>query len=83
VSLGAFHVEESGKGAESLLKSGFKKDQLALPSSNRNLCGIPPADLNSWEQHFAQVLDHDQSGAVTCWHRTGKTWRDRSGRNFD
>jgi hypothetical protein len=41
----------------------------ALPSSNRNLYGIMPADLNSWEQHFAQVLDHDQSGAVTWWHR--------------
>ena len=41
----------------------------ALPSSNRNLYGIMPADLNSWEQHFAQILDHDQSGAVTWWHR--------------
>lgn len=41
----------------------------ALPNSNRNLYGILPADLNSWEQHFAQILDHDQSGAVTWWHR--------------
>jgi len=41
----------------------------ALPSSNRNLYGIMPADLNSWEQHFAQVLDHDPSGAVQWWHR--------------
>jgi type III restriction enzyme len=41
----------------------------ALPSSNRNLYGILPADLNSWEQHFAQLLDHDPSGAVTWWHR--------------
>lgn len=40
-----------------------------LPRSNRNLYGILPTDLNSWEQHFAQVLDHDQSGAVTWWHR--------------
>jgi hypothetical protein len=41
----------------------------ALPSSNRNLYGIMPADLNSWEQHFAQILDHDQSSTVTWWHR--------------
>jgi type III restriction enzyme len=41
----------------------------ALPSSNRNLYGIMPADLNSWEQNFAQILDHDQSGSVTWWHR--------------
>lgn len=41
----------------------------ALPNSNRNLYGILPSDLNSWEQHFAQILDHDQSGAVTWWHR--------------
>ena len=40
-----------------------------LPRSNRNLYGIMPADLNSWEQHFAQILDHDPSGAVTWWHR--------------
>ena len=40
-----------------------------LPRSNRNLYGILPADLNSWEQHFAQILDHDPSGAVTWWHR--------------
>ena len=36
-----------------------------LPRSNRNLYGILPADLNSWEQNFAQILDHDPSGAVT------------------
>ncbi|MFM2198115.1 MAG: hypothetical protein RLZZ505_1547 [Verrucomicrobiota bacterium] len=41
----------------------------ALPSSNRNLYGIMPADLNSWEQNFAQILDHDQSSTVTWWHR--------------
>ena len=41
----------------------------ALPNSNRNVYGILPADLNSWEQHFAQILDHDQSGVVTWWHR--------------
>ncbi len=41
----------------------------ALPSSTRNLYGIIPAGLNSWEQHFAQTLDHDQSGALTWWHR--------------
>jgi type III restriction enzyme len=48
----------------------------ALPSSNRNLYGIMPADLNSWEQNFAQVLDHDQSGSVTWWHRNQphKSW---------
>lgn len=41
----------------------------ALPSSSRNLYGIMPDGLNLWEQHFAQVLDHDQSGTVTWWHR--------------
>jgi superfamily II DNA or RNA helicase len=46
----------------------WESDQ-ALPSSNRNLYGIMPADLNSWEQNFAQVLDHDPSGVVTWWHR--------------
>ena len=40
-----------------------------LPGSKRNLYGIIPADLNLWEQHFAQVLDHDTSDAVTWWHR--------------
>jgi hypothetical protein len=40
-----------------------------LPGSKRNLYGILPADLNSWEQHFAQVLDHDTSETVTWWHR--------------
>jgi len=48
----------------------------ALPNSNRNLYGIMPADLNSWEQNFAQVLDHDQSGTVIWWHRNQphKAW---------
>ncbi len=41
----------------------------ALPSSNRNLYGILPSALNSWEQNFAQVLDHDQSGTIRWWHR--------------
>ena len=41
----------------------------ALPSSNRNLYGILPSDLNSWELNFAQVLDHDQSGTIRWWHR--------------
>ena len=41
----------------------------ALGVSSRNVYGIMPADLNSWEQNFAQVMDHDTSGTVNWWHR--------------
>ena len=41
----------------------------ALPTSGRNLYGVVPGGLNTWERNFAQVLDHDPSGSVLWWHR--------------
>jgi hypothetical protein len=43
-----------------------RKSHEAPPSSNRYHYGILPVDLNSWEQHCAQVLDPEQSGAMKC-----------------
>ncbi|MDP3078092.1 DEAD/DEAH box helicase [Bradyrhizobium sp.] len=40
-----------------------------LSKSPRNVYGIMPAGLNSWERPFAELLDHDANGIVTWWHR--------------
>lgn len=40
-----------------------------LPSSSRNVYGVMPAGLNTWEKPFAELLDRDSNNIVTWWHR--------------
>ena len=40
-----------------------------LPQSPRNVYGVIPAGLNTWETFFAQFLDHDANNTVKWWHR--------------
>ena len=40
-----------------------------LPRSPRNVYGVIPAGLNTWEQPFAELLDRDPSHLVHWWHR--------------
>lgn len=40
-----------------------------LPHSRRNVYGVMPPKLNSWEQPFAALLDGDVNNIVTWWHR--------------
>ena len=40
-----------------------------LPASPRNLYGVTPAELNSWERNFAGLLDRDANNLVRWWHR--------------
>ena len=47
-----------------------------LDRSPRNVYGIYPADLNTWERAFAEWLDNAEDGLVLWWHRnpSGKAW---------
>ena len=47
-----------------------------LPHSERNVYGVLPAGLNSWERGFVQVLEHDANNVVRWWHRNlpSKDW---------
>jgi len=40
-----------------------------LPASTRNIYGIIPNGLNTWERPFADLLDRDANGIVKWWHR--------------
>lgn len=40
-----------------------------LPVSTRNVYGIIPNGLNTWERPFADLLDRDANGIVKWWHR--------------
>jgi len=40
-----------------------------LPASTRNVYGVMPAGLNTWEQPFAELLDRDMNKIVKWWHR--------------
>lgn len=40
-----------------------------LPKSTRNIYGVMPAGLNTWEQPFAELLDRDMNRIVKWWHR--------------
>jgi superfamily II DNA or RNA helicase len=40
-----------------------------LPASPRNIYGVYPPGMNSWEQAFAELLDKDPDGYVRWWHR--------------
>lgn len=40
-----------------------------LDPSPKNLYGVYPGDLNTWERPFAEWLDNDVEGHVLWWHR--------------
>lgn len=40
-----------------------------LPTSPHNLYGVMPAELNTWEKPFAELLDRDANKVVMWWHR--------------
>ncbi|MDX2111442.1 MAG: DEAD/DEAH box helicase family protein [Verrucomicrobiota bacterium] len=40
-----------------------------LERSMKNVYGVMPPTLNSWEREFAQLLDQDRSDTVLWWHR--------------
>lgn len=40
-----------------------------LTTSTRNVYGIIPNGLNTWERPFADLLDRDANGNVKWWHR--------------
>jgi type III restriction enzyme len=40
-----------------------------LSKSPRNVYGVMPVGLNSWERPFAELLDHEANGIVNWWHR--------------
>lgn len=40
-----------------------------LSRSPRNVYGVIPAGLNTWEKPFAELLDRDASNIVKWWHR--------------
>ena len=40
-----------------------------LITSTRNVYGVFPAGLNTWEKPFAELLDRDSNNIVTWWHR--------------
>lgn len=48
---------------------GFMESAFPLKSSFKNIYGVFPDDLNSWEVEFAKLLDNDTSGNVLWWHR--------------
>ena len=47
-----------------------------LATSRRNVYGVMPVGLNSWEQPLAELLDKDANEIVTWWHRNEphKAW---------
>ncbi|MEI7946606.1 MAG: DEAD/DEAH box helicase family protein [bacterium] len=40
-----------------------------LPIAMRNVYGIVPSGLNTWERAFVDVLERDMTGAIKWWHR--------------
>lgn len=40
-----------------------------LRPSRLNVYGVYPADLNTWEVEFAEMLDLDTTGQILWWHR--------------
>ena len=45
------------------------ESETALVTSTRNVYGVYPADLNTWERPFAEHLDADDTNTVLWWHR--------------
>lgn len=48
---------------------GFIDSPAALNASFKNIYGVFPPDLNTWEVEFAKLLDNDPEGTVLWWHR--------------
>jgi type III restriction enzyme len=48
----------------------------SLDRSPKNIYGIYPEDLNTWERAFAEWLDNEVDGMVLWWHRNppSKPW---------
>ena len=47
-----------------------------LPTSPKNIYGVNPTGMNSWEKAFASLIDNDPDGHVLWWHRNDphKPW---------
>ena len=45
------------------------ESETPLATSRLNAYGVLPPGLNTWETGFAELLDRDQLGIVTWWHR--------------
>jgi hypothetical protein len=47
-----------------------------LPASRRNVYGVMPPGMNSWERDFGEYLDADDTDTVLWWHRNlpNKPW---------
>lgn len=52
------------------------RSDIPLDRSPKNLYGIYPSDLNTWERPFAELLDNAEDGIVLWWHRNlpDKPW---------
>ena len=48
---------------------GYVTSETPLDPSFKNIYGIYPSDLNTWERDFAKMLDNDHTGTVLWWHR--------------
>lgn len=45
------------------------ESETALDTSSRNVYGVYPNNLNTWERPFAEHLDADDTNTVLWWHR--------------
>lgn len=45
------------------------ESETPLGTSMRNVYGVFPDDMNSWERQFGEYLDADDSDTVLWWHR--------------
>ena len=54
----------------------FVQSDTALDRSPKNIYGIYPDDLNTWERAFAEWLDNEVDGMLLWWHRNppSKPW---------
>ena len=54
----------------------FVQSDTSLDRSAKNIYGIYPEDLNTWERAFAEWLDNEVDGMVQWWHRNppSKPW---------
>ena len=47
----------------------YIESDIALQASRKNIYGVYPTDLNSWEVAFSRELDHDEDDLILWWHR--------------
>ena len=68
-------ARESGLKEAAPLPDAIQSDE-PLPTSLRNVYGVRPPDLNTWEKEFADLFDADPTGTVLWWHRNpvNKSW---------